>query len=579
MSSKVADLIDTPYGTHQIIPWHWLTSNAKKTIEVVFQLAFDGEQDFAHGFAIHHLRYVDINDVKAIKYLDFRHLLIAIEEIQRVTQSHQYQDLPTIDETVSFSTETTVDLFSIYDHLILKATNIDDLVEAILDRLDAATSMSERDKAVLCSRADWYTANPQTLDAIGQDYGLTRERIRQITKKYEAPLQEIIGEAQFAKELSRIAAQADSVEKFQELAVENLLISEDLLVVAQCKSIMQFLPNSKGWEGFSSQLVVWEKEEQELSDVARVLTKYRSKMGFIDIAYVAKELGFSLEKTTSAIKEKYPRFMKSRNLALARTEKLVSTFESSLAKQLLLNPSIQAAELLIGARRYAPLRNDSMPGEDADYINIIHLLCGNPPSPDNFENSQLYQTELSESDNWLINMFNSSPNGLLHRIEITKYGIESRVNLGSITAYCGSSPFIRMHSKGIYSLIGITPSADQVTTHAELALAQDNAVEIDLEHAGSNVWVTLKPNLNTYASGVLLPNRELKSLFTEFLFTPECSCGPIDSKQILRLSKEGFWKGFQSVFSHALQNHEYGTSSVFKIFFDFDQNKAIFYPQ
>lgn len=578
MSSTIADLIDSPQGSRQIIPWQWLTSNAKKSMEIMFQFAFDEEQDFTRGFAIHHLRYVDISDVKAIKYLDYRHVLFAIEEIKKITKNSQYLDLPTIDDTIEFKSQIQVNSFSIYDDLVKKATNIEDLAEAILNRLDAERPMSERDRAVICSRAEWYTSNPQTLDAIGQNYGLTRERIRQITKKYESPILEIEEELRFSKELSRLALESTSIEEFQQLVVENHLTSDEFLDIPQCESIMRFLPGTKGWEGFVNQLFAWENQEREVSEASRLLTKFRSKMGFIDAAYASTELGLSLEKTFLAIKEKYSRSVISGNLVLARTENIVSTFESSIAKQLLVIPSMNAEELFSGAKRHAALRNDAMSGKSNDYINIIHSLCGNPPTLSKFLENQLYETVLSESDRWLITMFNSSPDGLLHRIEITKFGIESGMNLGSITAYCGSSPFIRMHSNGIYSLIGVNPTVDQVSTHAELALSQDAAVEINLEFSGSNIWLFLKPNLNTFASGVLLPNRELKELFTQSIFTPECSCGPIESKQILKLSKEGFWQGFQSIFSHALQRHKFGTSTIFRIYFDFDQNKAVLHP-
>lgn len=578
MSSTVADLLEAPHGTRQLIPWQWLTSNAKKSMETVFQFAFDDEQDFSRGFAIHHLRYIDISDVKAIKYLDYRHVLFAIEEIQMIAQNNQYLDLPTIDDTVQFKSDLGVDSFSIYDDFVKKASNVEDLVEAILNRLDAKKPMSERDRAVLCSRAEWYTSNPQTLEAIGNDYGLTRERVRQIVKKYDEPILEIRSELRFARDLSELALSASSIEAFQELVEEHFLTSEDSLDLFQCQAIMRFLPESEGWEGFSKQLAIWENQEQELFDAAKRISQFRSKLGFIDAAFASNEMGYTLERMISIVKEKYPRSIISRSFILARTDKLVSTFESSVAKQLLVAQTLSADEILVGARRYASLRNDSMSGEKTDYVSIIHSLCGNPPNLDTFRANQLYQTELSESDNWLINMFNSSPSGLLHRVEITKFGIESGMNLGSITAYCGSSPFIRMHSNGIYSLIGLTPSKDQVSTHAELALSQDKAVEINIEFSGSDVWLNLKPNLNTYASGVVLPSRELKELFVDSLFTPECTCGPIESKQILKISKEGFWTGYQSIFSHALQQHKFDTSSVFRIFFDFDRNKAVLHP-
>lgn len=578
MSSKIADLIDSPNGTHQIIPWQWLTSNSRKIMEIVFQVAFDDEQNFTLGFAIDHLKYIDVRDVKAIRYLDFRKVLSTIEEIQNIAKSYQYQNLASIYEIVSPKSESLGEPFLAHDNMIRQSSNLEDLLAAILNRLDAERSMSERDRAVLCSRADWYTPNPQTLDAIGRQYGLSRERIRQITKKFEEPLWQLVGELTFAKELSRLALEAESIEKLQNLASESFLTTENSLDVSQCKSIMQYLPNSKGWDGFSSKLKMWEIEDKELSESSTTITKYRSKMGFIDVAFAVKELGSSPEKIISVIKAKYPRFLKSRNLVLARTDSHVSTFESALAKQLLLVPSIEASDLLIGARRHASVRNDPMPGDESDYINIIHELCGKPPSLERFLENQLYRTELSELENWIVNIFNSSPNGLLHRVEITKIGIQSRVNLGSITVYCGSSPIIRTHSKGIFSLIGTAPTADQVSTHAELALSQDSSVEINLEFSESNIWLTLKPNLNAYASGVLLPNRELKDLFTDFIFSPNCICGPIDSKQVLTISKDGFWKGFQSIFSHALQSHDFEISSVFRIFFDFHQSTATLHP-
>jgi hypothetical protein len=416
------------------------------------------------------------------------------------------------------------------------------------------------------------------LDAIGHDYGLTRERIRQITKKFDVPISSFSGELRFAQDLSRFALLATSIEEFQDIATKNFLISEDVLDPTQCKSIMSFLPESEGWGDFIAKLNVWESQKEEFFDASRKISKFRSKMGFIDVVYAAKELELPQDRTIAAIKEKYPRSVISRNLVLARTENIVSTFESSVAKQLLVAQSLPAEEILAGARRHASLRNDSMTGEISDYLHIIHSLAGNPPTLEKFHENQLYKTELSESDKWLVKMFSSSESGLLHRVEITKFGIESKMSLGSITAYCGSSPFIRTHSNGIYSLIGIHPSPEQVSIHAELALSQDKPVDISLEFVGSNVLFVLTPNLNTYASGVVLPNRELKELFAESIFSPECVCGPIDSKQILKLTKEGFWTGFQSIFSHALSQHDFDTNSIFRIFFDFDRNKAILQP-
>lgn len=579
MSATIGDLIDAPLGNRYLIPWQWLTVNSKKTMETLFQFAFDEEQDFSRGFAIHHLRFIDLADVKAIKYLDYKYVQLAIEEIQNLVFNQKYPELPTIDDSEQFIGTIHINKFEIYDDLIRKASNIEDLAQAILDRLDAEFPMSERDKAVVSARATWFTSSPQTLDSIGRDYGLTRERIRQITKKYENPNIQVTGEIRFAKSLSDLAVASNSLDDLKENGASQSLTSEEYLDTDQCAEIMGLLSDSTGWNGFRSQLLNW--QAQEALDDAAVgrISKYRSKMGFIDAAYAAKDMKLTLEKTLEIINEKYPRLVMSDTLVLARTEKLVSTFESSVFKQLLVIESLPANEILVGVRRYASLRNDAMSGLEDNYIDIIHSLCGTPPTLENFKQTQLYQTELRESDVWLIGIFNSSPNGLLHRVEITKYGIESRVNLGSITAYCGSSPFIRPHAKGVYSLIGKYPSNQQVSTHAELALAQDTAVDFQIEFQGSNVSFILKPNLNTYASGVLLPSREIKDIFRDSIFTPSCVCGSMDSKQLIRLSKEGFWTGFQSIFAHALQNHGFTINSRFNLFFDFDLKTVILDPK
>jgi hypothetical protein len=579
VSATIGDLIDAPLGNRYLIPWQWLTVNSKKTMETLFQFAFDEEQDFSRGFAIHHLRFIDLADVKAIKYLDYKYVQLAIEEIQNLVFNQKYPELPTIDDSEQFIGTIHINKFEIYDDLIRKASNIEDLAQAILDRLDAEFPMSERDKAVVSARATWFTSSPQTLDSIGRDYGLTRERIRQITKKYENPNIQVNGEIRFAKSLSDLAVASNSLDDLKENGASQSLTSEEYLDTDQCAEIMGLLSDSTGWNGFRSQLLNW--QAQEALDDAAVgrISKYRSKMGFIDAAYAAKDMKLTLEKTLEIINEKYPRLVISDTLVLARTEKLVSTFESSVFKQLLVIESLPANEILVGVRRYASLRNDAMSGLEDNYIDIIHSLCGKPPTLENFKQTQLYQTELRESDVWLIGIFNSSPNGLLHRVEITKYGIESRVNLGSITAYCGSSPFIRPHAKGVYSLIGKYPSNQQVSTHAELALAQDTAVDFQIEFQGSNVSFILKPNLNTYASGVLLPSREIKDIFRDSIFTPSCVCGPMDSKQLIRLSKEGFWTGFQSIFAHALQNHGFTINSRFNLFFDFDLKTVILDPK
>ena len=74
-------------------------------------------------------------------------------------------------------------------------------------------------------------------------------------------------------------------------------------------------------------------------------------------------------------------------------------------------------------------------------------------------------------------------------------------------------------------------------------------------------------------------NGEIKDIFKDSIFTPSCICGLMESKQLIRLSKEGFWLGFQSFFAHALQNHGFTINSQYELFFDFDLKSVTLDPK
>lgn len=579
MSSSLADFIDAPNGTQFLIPWKWLTLNSQKCMEVVFQMALDTDQNFSRGFAIHHLRYVNINDVKAIRYLDTRRVFIALEEIQKIVQNARYQDLPTLDDFDIVEEEPLTNVYAIYDDLIRKASNIEDLAEAILGRLEAEFALSARNREIICARVGWFNPTPETLDSIGKSFGVTRERIRQITKEYENPIINIEGSIKFFSLLEPLVRDSNSIDEFTEQAAANGLTSEEVLDLAQCNWMLRIFSPLGLVDKYNKKMEIWEKQVEIFGDNVSKISKYRSKMGFIDASFAATKMNVSIDQVLKIATQKYPRLVASNKTILARTENIVSIFESTIAKQLQLVSEVDAKTLLEGARRHGTMRSDSMSGEDQDYLNIIHELCGSPPNRAAFMSNLLYEVEFSDSDVWLINAFKSSPNGLMHRVELTRLAIETKVNLGSLNAYCGSNPMVRSHSNGVFSLIGLNPKRSEVATHAELALTQEPAVQMEIEHIGSNILFKFKPNLNLYASGVIMPSREIKQLFNGTIFKPICPCGGIESKQILKISKEGFWMGYQSILNHGLQKHEYGVSSEYEVSFDFDLWTATFLPK
>ena len=574
MNLTLEDLVETKNGNRFVIPWKWLTASARQTLQVIFAVYFDEEQDFSRGFAVHHLGLVSVSDAKAIRYLDPRKVNFLVEEIQKIVKNPKYLSLPTLDDELVIESSSAVDVFEIYDDMIRKASNLQDFTNAILERLTAEFEISDRNLQIVLERSEWICDNPSTLDAIGKEYGITRERVRQITKKYENPVLRIKGQIRFIDSVVAILENAGSLEDFMQTLIGAELSTDNYISMQRLNALFAIFGESSEAAKYFELLEMLESEERRLNGIAGGLSKFRSKLGFIDLSYAQKSLGIELDQLKNAILQKYPRTLFVEKLALARTNRWTTIFESSIGKQLLFNQNLESSELLVGIKRIASQRQDSLSFNDEIYIELIGLLCGNPINAEKFLSGMDEDFELSESDSWLIREFQNSHDGMLHRIEIAKRGIETGFNLGSLTAYLGSSPLIRPLSNGVFTLVGNSFLPDEVLTHAELALAQDPAVGMSLEYEGSNIYLNLTPNLGLHSSGVVLPNREIKDLFSGYVFALDCTCGACKSEQLIRLSKDGFWQGFNGLLSHALTVHKIGLGATLRIYFDFELQKA-----
>lgn len=71
-----------------------------------------------------------------------------------------------------------------YPDSIDMAENIEELLIAILESFDSFLKIDKRNLAVLHGRNQAFLRKPRTLDEIGAEFSVTRERIRQIESKY-----------------------------------------------------------------------------------------------------------------------------------------------------------------------------------------------------------------------------------------------------------------------------------------------------------------------------------------------------------------------------------------------------------
>lgn len=574
MTASLADFVDQEFGTRQVIPWNWLTSSSKAVLESIFKMNLDSEQEFERGFSVHHLMYINMSDVKAIRYIETSKISMAITEIQNLVRLPKYQSLPTLDDDDRYS-EDPINAFQVYEEMIRKAKTVDSLSESIFARLEAEFKPSPRDTEIIFRRVPWLSANPETLDNIGQEFNLTRERIRQITKRYERPDLPIVGEIKLFARIDELLQAPVSYDDFRQSVLSAGIVIDEDFDCSRFLTLMEIFPKSIEFARLNSKIEEWSEQIKEADKLVEKISKFRRKMGFINAQYVASELGISVHSAIEAVKRRYPRSISSGDLILARTASNTSTFEGAISKQLLLVEELDTDSLLEGAKRHGRIRNDPMQDQESDYLKIIEILCGSPPSHEYFRAHQESEVEFNDLEKWLIYEFRSSRSGMLHRIELVRSAIRSKVNLGSVTAYCGSSPLLRPHGSGVFSLVGCTPTREEVAIHAELALAQDQTFRAEMSFDASNILYTFNPTLNNYASGVLMPSREVKELFNSAVFIPRCSCGNIETVQVLKLKSEGFWTGFQSIFGHALSEHDYGVNSEFRIYFDFQAKTAL----
>jgi hypothetical protein len=221
-----------------------------------------------------------------------------------------------------------------------------------------------------------------------------------------------------------------------------------------------------------------------LDELAKSSQKFRNKMGIIDLEFMANETHMPVSECRSAILRAYPRSIFKGKYALARSEKFDTTFENILYKQLLFTENLTCAELLEGVRRFSTYRNSELLGEMNDFEEIVKLLTGSPPTLTKLKTQMLEETELSTTDQWLINCFQSQSKELIHRSEFVEMAIESGKNTGTILIYVLFNPLIRNCGHSVYSLIGTDISDEEVRVYAEII--RKNLRETELSYYFEN---------------------------------------------------------------------------------------------
>ncbi len=453
--------------------------------------------------------------------------------------------------------------------------NLAEVLEFIEMKFRENPKVDDRTLAILKERLSIFANTPKTLESIAQEWGVTRERIRQIAVrrgglKHESPL---------LIDCLKIAVDCLSDSKNEEefiMALEALPeIGEIPLSASRLRAICEFFLLSELVMRIDAVLDKWEHAGEVESEIRQEVQKLRSPLGLYDLSLLVGKFDVpraEIEKTISSI---YPRTIFKGNVALARTKNLDTMFENSLAKQLFVANELTVSDLIIGLERTASYRGVPLIGDETDLGELVKYLAGETPSYENISPKMIKPINLQRIETWLVEVFSQAAGPILHSNELVSKALKDGVNVSSLQVYLINSSIVRSHSGSIYSLVGSAVDSELVEMYRKAVLASGRPSEIDFAISSEGIELRIRPNLNVITSGIIFPPSGLKQMVIGYVFDSTCSCGNLVSKQQVKFSPSGFWTGFTAMIRHGMSEHKMDKDSEFVFVFDFERSLVV----
>jgi hypothetical protein len=450
-----------------------------------------------------------------------------------------------------------------------------DVVKGIIFYYNDYREIDDRTLEIIRARVPALMRHPKTLEELGTQFNITRERVRQIESKYLDLQLGSVKETNFVMlELVKVLENSLAEDEFVEKAEEADLLEGEPVTVAKLKAILQVL----GLENYLSRVESVESQWDIANYVKDVLSQKareaRHKFGLIDLSTFTKENKVGEAEAFAAIHAIYPRSIRAGRLVLARTPGLDTAFENAIGKQLMVFNELNAESLLVGIERQANYRQTPLVGLKADLIAMIKELAGEIPNFATFRSNTLEDPELSQTDEWILEVFRDSPTGMMHRNEITAAAMRDGKNVNSIGVFLIFNSLIRPVGSAVLALADQSFDVELVKQYAAIARAAEEPTQLDFGFQGSDILITFIPNLNTIAAGVLFPKQELRDMVKLHSFPVECFCGAFESNQMLRMKNPSFWTGFTGSIKHLQNQHGYKKGQEIQMLLDMDKKTA-----
>ena len=568
MDQLLTDLI--PYNGDREVLLHW-ENFSNPVINSLFRMlshhAFD--DSWRQGICYKHIEGLYLSDLMDTPNVGEMRKVQILEELIAVFTAF----------------ENGGDAFLVYPEIDLEelelpdsiddATDFEGLVSEIILVFNEYRRLDKRAMAILRGRVPAFLTSLRTLDDIGLEFSVSRERIRQIESKYIGlQIDPFKTENSLLNCFVETLEMCASEEEFISVLTEVDLLGNETISITKLKAILWIL----GLENLIARVeaveTTWDAQLDAKDALSEVAQKYRNKFGLIDLAVYTSETNTSDTQAFEAIKKAYPRSILKGKLVLARTHRLDTAFENAIGKQLKVFGNLDSEVLLVGIERQASYRQTILLGSTPDQVALIQEIAGEDPSYETYKENTTQEPELSPTDIWFLEVFQDSPNGMLHRNELTSAALRDGKNLNSVSVFLLFNPLIRPVGSSVMALANVNFDPAFVKRYASIAIASEDKTHLDFEFSGANILLKIRPNLNTMTAGVLFPSSDLRAMVADTVFPVSCMCGLMESVQQLRLRPPNFWTGFTAAIKHAINEHEFKKGGELHILLDFETSSA-----
>lgn len=401
-------------------------------------------------------------------------------------------------------------------------------------------------------RHGWGCA-PETLDALGQRVGVTRERVRQVVMKLDSA-----ADALNSSPIPEVLVTAielidwDSAEDQHQALVCAELVKPgsfwkataicDLLAVLGCREAADVLSERQARATLGP--------DQSLLDAVR---RGRDKSGLLDMRAVEFEQGLlALETVGNLLPHVFKHSWVSGNWALCRGAKLTSV-ENTALQQLRVAESLDADELCDGINRVMRKRGwTSAPNativallRQAGVIEIVDGVCTSTGA--------LSPSTLGENDSWLVAQLLQAPGEALTTDELLHRATSDGISRGSLNVHMTYSPLVRRDG-GVIRLVGSRPSS---TLRAQLkrAAKADRVATSYSIHAHSDGFILdFCPGTVALNTGVVSMRKDLRTIVGNTRHTLYC-CPTVEFEGQLAVSQRVSWYNWSPLFNHWVEHH------------------------